>query len=640
MPLEISGDTKGRYEKRFLFCYAAIFLFFFVAVWRLFDLQILRGKNFRIFSEIHTMKEIRVPASRGIIYDRNRIPIAESRASFDLVVVPQQIRNRATLKTALFQIAKVTPESFDEILAKFKGLPPYYPVILLSDIPYDLAAKIRVLKGPEVELAGPDPMKTADASIQDLRGVEVRARPLRSYPQGPIAATTLGYIGEVSEKDLARLKRDEPGRYVPGDLMGQVGLEKFWEKYLRGYDGYEQKVVDAVGRQIFNEDIISLLKEEEAQHGDHLVLTLDSRVQKVAEESFIGKSGGLVAIDPRDGSIIAMVSAPSYDPSQLVSNVSHGYWAEMVSDKRKLLLNRAIQGTYPPASTYKITTGIAALSEGLITPQTTINCPGGLQYGGRFFKCWNKGGHGAISLRRALASSCDTYFYQLGLRLGVDRIAKYANLLGLGMKTGLDIDGEKAGLIPTAEWKKRVFKQEWQPGENISISVGQGYDTVTPLQNALMIARVGTGRVIKPHLLKAIEDGEGTVLKEPPAENFETLPIPQNILAAVHEGLMDVVESGEGTARRIKIPGIKIAGKTGTAQVISEEGKSRARGMNTEDHAWFVAYAPADAPKIAVAAIVEHGGFGAAAAAPIVRNVIEKYLQIEGDLKTDSKEGQ
>jgi penicillin-binding protein 2 len=282
---------------------------------------------------------------------------------------------------------------------------------------------------------------------------------------------------------------------------------------------------------------------------------------------------------------------------------------------------------------------MAALEEGVIEPNSRISCPGGLKYGTRFFKCWNKGGHGAVSVERAIADSCDTFFYQVGLKLGVDRMAKYANLFGLGLRTGIDLEGEKPGLIPTAEWKKRVFKQDWQPGENISISVGQGYDTTTPLQSALMAAQMATGRKIVPHLLKAVEGAEGLTERPPLPGEGDPIPVSAKNLEIVRKGMLGAVHGG-GTAQRVAPKNFKMAGKTGTAQVISEEGKARARGINTEDHAWFVAYAPVEGPRIAAAAIVEHGGFGAAAAAPIVKDVIEKYLDLQGLLpkKEEKKE--
>lgn len=630
MGLEISGERTGHYQGRFVFCYLAVFLFFSAVFARLLYLQVLKGQLFWGFSQEHTMKEIRIPASRGVIYDRNHLPIAENRPSFDLTVIPQHVEDIERVKASLQDIADVAPSLIDATWgAKWgkgrKKAPSYVPLVIASDIPYDQAVKIRAAKSLEY-----DP-----AEGIDLQAVDVVARPLRSYPQGPIAATTLGYIGEISEKDLARFQKEEPGRYVLGDMIGAAGLERTWEKILKGEDGYVQKIVDAVGRELQSDELSSLLTQRDARPGENLVLTIDSRLQRFAEQRFEGKSGALVALDPNNGDVLAMVSVPAYDPSALVSNVSHGYWAEIATSPKHLLLNRAIQGAYPPGSTYKVVMAVAALEEGVLKVDEKLYCPGGLKYGDHFFKCG--GHHGAISILSALPASCDTFFYQMGLRLGVDRIAKYAHLFKLGMKTGIDVEGEKTGTIPTAEWKKRVFKEDWQTGENISIAIGQGYDALTPLQNALVIAQVASGRVLRPHLLKTIEDDEGRILKEAEPQSGEKLPVSEETLEVVRKGLLGVVEGPTGTARRVRSPYFKMAGKTGTAQVISEEGKARARGINTEDHAWFVAYAPPEDPRIAVATVVEHGGFGAVAAAPIVRDVIEKYLELEGVINKQSE---
>ncbi len=623
MGLEFSKERTGEFQARLFVCLLAIIGFFLIVFVRLFYLQIAKGRQFAFFSMENTMKEIKIPASRGVIFDRNHISMVENRPSFDLILVPQQIRDIDTLKGTLEQVAGIDPSVVTSKWKSVKRQAAFLPVEVADDISYDQAVRLRVSKSAEID----------DLDPTGLRGVEVTARTLRSYPQGPVAAATIGHIGEINEKDLARFQKDEPGRYSLGDIVGASGIEKRWDKILRGRDGHELKVVDAVGREIFSEDLGEFQRREDPVNGDNLVLTLDSRLQKFAEERFEGKSGGLVALDPKTGEVLAMVSVPSYDPAKLVSNVSPQYWTTLVTDPQKLMLNRATQGAYPPGSTYKIVTALAGLEEGVIKPDETISCHGGLQYGGRFFKCWNKGGHGAISVRQAIPQSCDTFFYITGLRLGVDRLAKYANMLGLGLKTGVDLDGEKAGTIPTAEWKKKLFGQEWHAGENISISVGQGYDTATPLQNALMVAQVGVGKKLKPHLFKRLEDPAGRVIREWDGPAPEPLPISAAHLDIVRAAMADTVKSPSGTAHRVASKYFTMAGKTGTAQVMSEEAKGRAKaGVKTGDHAWFVAISPADQPEIAVSVIVEHGGFGASAAAPVARDVIEKFFELQGKL--------
>ncbi len=390
MGLDFSHEKPGIYRDRIAVCYLVIIIFFFLVVARLAYLQIVRGRYFYIFSAEHTMKEIRIPATRGIIYDRNRIPIAENRPSFDLTLIPQEIREIEKVKRALDTLAGIGPEAIDQKLGKTTRHLSYYPVAVATDIPYEKAVRIRAAQAVGYQASDPE----------SLQGVEVLARPLRSYPGGAIAAVTLGYIGEISERDLARFQKERPGRYLMGDLIGASGLERFWEKELRGDDGYVQKIVDAVGREIMNPDLEPLLTRAEARHGHNLILTLDSRLQEFAEKRFGEQSGSLVAIDPRTGGILAIVSLPSYDPASLVANISRDYWLSLSEDPRKLLLNRAIQGAYPPGSTYKIVTAIASLEEGVVKPDDKISCGGGLKYGNRFFKCWNKGGHGPISPAR------------------------------------------------------------------------------------------------------------------------------------------------------------------------------------------------------------------------------------------------
>ena len=618
MPIDFSDSKSSERSRRVSFAFAIVIFFFMIVISRLFYLQIVKGDFYRTFSSIHTMKEIKIPSGRGIIFDRNHTPIAENRPSFDLVLIPQHVKNLEAVKNALVKIVNISPESIDARWKEASRQPKFYPITLATDISYDMAVKIRGLKVSQAD---------DDVESMDLRGVEVVVRPLRSYPQGPIATNTLGYIAEISEKELTKKQKSEPGRYSMGDLVGAAGIEKYWESYLKGVDGYDLKIVDAAGREIDNEDVAIFREHRDSEHGKNVVLTIDSRLQKVAEEKYAGRAGGLVALDPRNGEILAMVSLPSYNPDHLASNVSHSLWADIISDSRNLLLNRAIQGAYPPGSTFKIVTSIATLEEGAAKETDSISCPGGMQYGGRFFKCWRKGGHGSTSIHRAIAESCDTYYYQMSLKLGVDKIAKYAKMFGMGKTTGIDLDGEKSGLIPTSEWKKRVFKEEWQPGENLSISVGQGYDTATPLQNALMVAQVATGKKIKPHLLKHIETDEGDVVYTPELPESEPLPISQKTLEIVRSGMRDAIQSDGGTAHGIRTPDYEMAGKTGTAQVISEEGKSRAKGINTGDHAWFVVYAPYQDPQIAIGVIVEHGGFGASAAAPVARAVIDEFMK-------------
>jgi len=609
---------------RFAAFYAGLTVLAIFLIFRLGFLQVLRGDFFWIVSSEHTIKEIRTPAIRGLILDRHRIPLASNRPSFDLAVIPQYVRDRKRVQASLQQIASIAPDLFEGRWAKAEELPPYFPLTIYRDLPYELAARLRTLK---VTSAGPpDPY--------DLRGVEVIARPLRSYPSGIVGSATLGHMGEVAEKELARFQEEEPGRFYPGDLVGSSGLEKVWEKVLKGSDGYQQRLVDAVGREVSNEDVTHLLRDETPVEGSDLVLTIDLELQRLAEQLFRGKSGALVAMDPTSGEIYALVSSPNFDPSRLAVNVTPAYWQSLLDDPRKLFLHRAIQA-YPPGSTFKIVTALAALEEKVYAPGEKIDCPGGLSFGRRFFRCWQEGGHGSVDLHRALAESCDTFFYHMGVRLGVDRLAEYAKRLGLGRSTGLKIEDEKSGFVPTSDWKKKVFNEEWLPSENLSVSVGQGALLLTPLQNAVLLAEiVNGGRVVVPTLVKEILFHEGAERQHREEKVTgggaeKRVEISLENLAKVKQALIDAVNAPGGTAYGSRSRIIKIGGKTGTAQVISEQARERLGDVERfRDHAWFVSFAPVDEPKLIVSVLVEHGGFGASAAAPIAKAVIEKFASL------------
>lgn len=604
--LDFSQEGVENFRYRFFFAYLFMGVFFLVVLARLFILQVIKGNELKVFSSDHTVKEIHLPAPRGVIFDRNKIPLVQSRPSFDLVMIRQYVKDINRLKDSLEQVVGLPPEFVAAKWEEIRKQAAFYPLTLAADLPWDKVGRMRVAQSlPTEDLK---PLDGTDRDL-DLRGVDIIPRPLRDYPN--TSASYLGYLTEVSPRDL----EPQSKKYNLGDLIGAAGLERYWEDHLRGVDGVHQRIVDAVGREVTNQEYLQYIHDRQPKPGKNLFLSIDSRLQEIAAKSF-QKSGALVALSVEDGGVLAMVSHPSYDPKSL-QGLKGAQWQKLVSDPGKLFLNRAVQGTYPPGSTYKIITAIAALEEKVVTPGEKVNCAGGLQFGGRLFRCWNSGGHGPISLVDAIAQSCDSYFYTMGIRLGVDRLAKYATLLGLGKPTGIDLLGEKGGLIPTSQWKEKVFKTPWQPGENLSIAIGQGYDTVTPLGNALMVARVASGKMLVPHFVQR------EAARDP-------LPISEPTLQWVRKGLEQVVASPSGTAHRHLSTKFTMAGKTGTAQVVSNEAK--ARGVQDKgDHALFVAYAPVDHPEIAVSVVVEHGGHGGTAAAPIAKAVIEKYFELKNE---------
>ncbi|MEP7028932.1 MAG: penicillin-binding protein 2, partial [Candidatus Eisenbacteria bacterium] len=444
-----------------------------------------------------------------------------------------------------------------------------------------------------------------EESRGDLPNVEVVVSPRRFYPLGLAAAHILGYAGEINDAELET--RKDKG-YRIGDLIGRSGLERSYEEALRGKDGHQYVVVNALGRRVGTlEDIPPV----PPRPGEDLKLALDLDVQQALEGAMANVArGAAVAIDPRTGGILAMVSRPSFDPNEFARGLSRARWQEFMTDDAYPLLNRAIQAAYPPGSTYKVVTSLAGLEENAIDPTThfPVSCTGGYRYGNRYYKCWNHSGHGSLALTAALAQSCDVYYYQLGLRVGVDGLALWAQKMGLGAKTGIDLPQERSGLIPTSRYyDKRRGAGKWSRGVTLNLAIGQGEDLLTPLQLAMIPATVASrGRVARPHVVEQILDpvtGQGRAVSPPPKT---ALVLPAETWDALSAAMEQVVAGGTGGAARV--PGVRVGGKTGTAQTSSGQ-----------DHALFICYAPIDDPQIAIAVVVEHGGHGGSTAAPIAQ---------------------
>jgi len=638
--MELTHEYTADVEHRFGYAVWIIVAFLFIVLTRLYYLQVLKGDFYRYFSTENSIKESTIPAVRGMLFDRRGQLLVESRPAFDIVIVPQYVVDPPKVFATLSRYLNMPVE---DIEAKWKtrtSQAPYQQIVIKSDISRDEVAAIRVRKSPWYNESNPD----------DFRGADVAVRYQRTAPNGTLASHLVGYVREIDTNRLERFQKLYPHRYFIGDQVGLRGIEESYDLMLRGFDGYEQHVVDANGREIEYEGISSQLEEKSAIPGDSVVLTLDKDVQEVAQSFFEGtgehaeavskgKRGAAVVVDVREGGIVAMYSSPSYDLNKLSSPEGSQYWLEIAKDPKGYLINRAIQGAYPPGSTYKPVNAVAALSEGVIKFDQTVTCAGALMYGGRAYHCWAKGGHGAISLHRAIVQSCDVYFYQMGLRLGVDRLAKYAKLLGLGAKTGIALSDERSGLIPTSEWKEKRFGIPWQEGETLSIAVGQGYDLVTPLQNALVAAYIANGgKKLRPHMVKGAYDARGEQVyewKPPESSKEDDIPISKDVLKMVREAMVGVVGEVGGTGHRLSTYPIKMGGKTGTAQVVQLDSKVACIGEKCRDHAWFIGFAPAEDPQIAAAVVVEHGGFGASAAAPIVGAMIQKYFDVEQESQSE-----
>jgi penicillin-binding protein 2 len=562
-------------------------------------LQVVHGDHYSNLAENNRVRLIRVPSSRGIIYDRKGEVLVTSQPSFDLSLIPEDSpdMDRAILNLA-GQIG-IPPAEIEGKVAESKGIPPYGGIIVRRDLGWEEVARI-------------------EARQIELPGVHLFVFPRRSYPYGSIAAHMIGYTGEVTQSGLRRLKGED---YRMGDEVGLFGIEKSWEAFLRGEPGGQQIEVDALGRRL------RVLHEVPEVPGYNLVLTVDRDLQLKAEEKLAGKEGAIVVLDVNDGSLLAMASSPSFDPNHFARGLSSGEWEKLRGNRLNPMTNRAVQGQYPPGSTFKIIMAAAALEEGVIDPTTKFYDSGGLAFGNRVFRCWKPGGHGWVDLHKAIVQSCDVYFYHVGQRLGVDRIARYARAFGLNQKTGIALDHEKAGLVPDSGWKKSQFRQPWFPGETLSVAIGQGYLVVTPIQMAVMMAAVANGGTLyRPWYVRRVETHDGIEIRRYQPEVLGGLPIQKSTLEILHRALGDVVESGVGTGGAARVEGVRVAGKTGTAQVIQGRGQS----YQTRDHAWFVAFAPLEKPEVALAVVVEHGGHGGTAAAPVAREILKEYFRVRG----------
>ena len=575
---------------------------------RLWYLQLDEGENFRARSERNRLRLQRIPAVRGKLYDRMGRTLVDNLPSFDVVFMLEDIPD---LQRTLAQLERYMPPeqlmSAEGILPHDPRRPAYAGVVAIRDV--DWSAIMAV-----------------ESHHRDFPGVHIEARSKRSYPMGNLAAHILGYVGEVTQREL-----EQSTGYHRGDLVGKFGIEKTWDLALRGEKGGRQIEVDASGRRL------RTLEEIAPHTGQNLILTIDVDLQKAVEDSLGERPGAVVALDVNSGEILALASAPTFDPGMFSRGITSEEWRVLREDPLRPMTNRAIQGQYPPASTFKIITAAAALEEGVVTPDTRFYCPGRLRVAGHTFRCWRRGGHGSVDLRRALAMSCDVYFYHLGQRLGIGSIAEYARRFGLDQPLGVGLAYEASGLIPDQAWKRKQIGDPWYPGETITASIGQGYVTATPLQMATAAAAVANGGTIyRPYILKQIIGANGEVVTTASPEIVRHTGVSPEHLHVIADGMYDVVHKGYGTGQKARLPRergkeqIRIAGKTGTAQVIAGRGgRSTTVARRFRDHAWFVAFAPVDAPKIAVACLLEHSGHGGGrAAAPVVRKILQAYFQL------------
>lgn len=618
------------------------FILFIVMFVRLFQLSIIEGKTYKILSENNRQRILFVEPERGIIYDRNGIPLVKNEPYFVAAITAEEINERELSAIAAF--LGISEEEIKERLKNRKS--QIEPVVIKEGLSFEEVARL-------------------EARQSDFPDISVLTTTIRRYLYGTVGAHLIGYLGRLTETQWDSLKSEG----IPPDaFIGQWGVEKIFDSVLRGKFGKKIVEVDALGHEI------RMLGEIPPERGQDIHLSIDINLQKAMEEAYGTRRGAFVALRPETGEVLALGSLPSFDPNKFARGAASDYWNKLLEDEGHPLLNRAFQSQYPPGSVYKIVTAIAGLEKGIIKPTTTFHCSGGITFGNRFFRCWKKEGHGTVDLKRAIIESCDVYFYEVGKRVGIDNIAEYARRLGLGDISGINLVSEKKGIVPSSEWKLKSLGQPWYPGETLSASIGQGYVSVTPAQLARMIAAIVNGGYLKKFRLLKSEDGSpqnltilgdmsktGSItvtfatdnqqvkenspqlLLSPPTDKVKTVAISdikdnnesqkinisQQTLIFIKDALTGVVNEPGGTGGAARLGHILVGGKTGTAQVISKAIDTHKLTEKFRDHAWFVAFAPADRPAIAMAIFVEHGGHGGSAAAPIARIGIEKYLSNE-----------
>jgi|688.fasta_scaffold86356_3 penicillin-binding protein 2 len=588
-------DDRRRLQSRITALRVVISVIFVLLLGGFWFFQVFQHAKFREMAENNHQRTLPLRAPRGVMFDRHGEVLVENRASFNISIMREHSRDLDRTMRLLAKVTGADEAAMRETVERHRREPSYRPVIVVQDA---TLAQVAAVTARRLDFELPD--------------VVVQQVSTRRYPANALGAHLLGYVGEASEQQVAN------GAVASGTVMGQSGLERTYNQILMGSDGARRVVVNSVGREI------RTLDEEAPTEGKRMQLTLDASMQRAAEEGFrtTGYWGSAVVLEPASGDVLTLVSLPAYDPNAFAAGIDKATWQRLNADELRPLQNRAIQGRYSPGSTFKVVMATAALEEGVITPETKIFCAGGGTFYGRFFQCL--GHHGWMDVRHALEKSCNTFFYTVGNQLGVDRIHDWSEKLGLATKSGVDLPNEIESIIPSTAWKRQRTGERWYPGETISVAIGQGQVSVTPMSMAVMMASVARGQRVTPRLVKATSNG-GTweQVQNPVAAAPVTLK--PDTVSAVHDGLWMAV-NGAGTAVRAKIAGRDVAGKTGTAQVISLQGKQRARGTGKDlrDHGWFVFMVPKDNPELAGVIFAEHSEHGYLAA-PIARHIIETY---------------
>ena len=615
----LGGGDETFLARRIVVLGLLIGLVFSVFSLRLFQLQVIEGADLLHRSERNFVRTVRLEAPRGEVVDREgRLALAASRPAFGVAVIPNELHERERTLLAMSRLIggeTATVAALDERVGKRRGRERFQPVVLAPDL-------------SEMELARVESHRFA------LPGVVVDAQPRRHYLNGETAAHLLGQIGQIGAEQL---QKPQFQGYRSGEVVGQAGLEARLERHLRGRAGGRNVVVDVQGREV------DRLDEVHPVPGGRVVLTLDLDIQRAAEAAFVvddpddpekpDHMGAVVAVDTRNGDVLALASRPTYDPNAFAGGIDAKTWKQLTTDRWKPLQNRAVAGQYAPGSTYKAIVAAAGLQDNMIAADRTEYCKGWYKLGRRIYHCWKRAGHGEVDLARAMEQSCDIYFYSLGVELGIDRLAVIARSFGLGRMTGIGIAGEREGIVPDREWKRRARGREWIKGETVSAAIGQGYNLVTPVQLALAYAAIANGGELHaPRIIDRLETWDGRLVEQPARAATRRVAVDPAHLERVRAVLTQVVHAERGTGLAARVPGVKVAGKTGTTQVVGLRVTEQYENeedipVKYRDHAWFAAFAPADAPEIAVAVLVEHGRSGGGVAAPIAGKVLRAWAE-------------
>jgi penicillin-binding protein 2 len=584
-----------RRSKKIFIIIQVIIAFLLLNFWKI---QVLDHNKYWEQSEANRIRNIVLPSQRGLIKDRGETILADNKASFKVSIIRENCEDYDKSCRKISRLLKIEEDVLKERIKKYESFPVFNPIVVKENLSFEEVAVIeaRKLEFPELFL---------------------QAEPKRFYPFGSLAAHALGYIQELSQEEIKN------GLYQQrrlGDLIGKTGVEKVYEDTLVGTDGEALEIVDSMGRSKGE------IPKRDPEKGQNLILTLDYVLQEKAEELLEGREGAVVMMDPQTGEILALASYPTFNPNKFIDRFTPEEWLDLVNSPEFPLENRAVRGQYAPGSIFKLVIDLGALDLGLVDEETTFTCKGEIEIYNEPFSCWIKGGHGKMNIIQGIRHSCNIYHYQVGKMMGIEEISRYAKILGFGAKTGIDLPGEKIGLVPDPQWKRKVRKERWQPGETISVSIGQGPLLVTPLQVALYTTIIANrGRKVTPHLLNPKSQFGEKLFSE-----RDTVEIEPATFETVIKGMWEVVNNG-GTGWAANIKGYDICGKTGSTQLVStekDEEKKEEEGEEEEEtktHSWFTGFAPRDNPKIVVTVLVEYGGMGGATAAPLARQLFNLY---------------